>query len=681
MGIWQYQANLNKGELDPKLKGRIDADVYYNGLELATNVRLTPQGAAKKRPGTKYVDTVPANAVMREFKVSDSLFYTLVFVFEDALAADPSRMYVYENDTLQTNINGSGNDYLDISPGGEWDGEDIKDTFYYIQYVNTAIILSSGHQPAIIGRTNSTTWSFSVIAFSNIPQYDFNDGSSPTPVNEVHSLVFANVNPSDRYKLALDGFLSEELAWSASTAENSSRIERGLQKLANTANSGVSVAFSAGTTYTVTFGGDSAGSYGIITAIPIVTQSVSFSGDSTITTPGTSRKEDAFSSTRGWPEVATFHQSRLWLASTASLPDAIFGSVIGDFYNFDTGTANDDEGIFVVLQTDQLNQIYSLISSRKLQVFTAGAEFYCPEDVITPQNVRFEAFSNYGSARVKPAIIDGSIIFPQNNSRALIRSEVVNQFQPIGSRNLGVLAPHLLAGSGRVTIARGSADSDANYIYVLNQTDSKVSCLNYLPEEGVEGFSTWETNGLIKDICVVGGILNLIVNRNGVWCLEVENSNYQVDCGKAVISQTVDMSYINGETIEAIGDGLYMGEFTASASTDLGRAVTAGYAGIAFRPTVKTMPIISNLNNGPNAAKKKRIRRAIIRVLESNGVQVNGKDIADLTIGVDQFNPPVPKTGIERIPLRGYAIDKQIEVTQNTPYPFTVLSIGAEMKV
>lgn len=680
MGIWQYQANLNKGELDPKLKGRIDADIYYNGLESATNVRLTPQGAAVKRPGTMYVDTVPANAVMREFKVSDTLFYTLVFVFEEASATDPSRMYVYENNTLQTNINGSGNDWLDISPAGEWDGEDIKDTFYYIQSTNTAIILASGHQPALIGRTNSTTWSFSVVPFSNIPQYDFNDASSPTPVDEVHSLVFANINTSDRFKLSLDGFLSEEVAWSASTSENETRLVRALQNLPNTASSGITVALSAGTTYTVTFGGDSAGSYGIITAVPVDTQSVSFNGDSTITTPGTSRKENVFSASRGWPEVAVFHQSRLWMASTSSLPDSIFASVVGDFYNFDTDSADDDDAIFVTLQTDQLNQIYSLISSRKLQIFTAGAEFYCPEDTITPSNVRFDAFSNYGSARVKPVVIDGSVIYPQNGSRALIRSDIINQFQPINFRNIGVLAPHLLINSGRVEVARGSSESDANYVYVLNATDSRVSCLNYLPEEGVEGFSTWETQGLIKDICVVGGRLNLIVNRNGVWCLEVEDTNYQVDCGKAVSSQIIDMSYINGQTIEAIGDGLYMGAFTASATTDLGRAVTTGYAGLAFRPTVKTMPIVTSLGNGPNMAKKKRLRRAVLRVLESNGIRVNGKDIADLTIGVNQFSPPSPRTGIERIPMRGYAIDQQIEVTQNTPYPFTLLSVGAEVK-
>ena len=163
--------------------------------------------------------------------------------------------------------------------------------------------------------------------------------------------------------------------------------------------------------------------------------------------------------------------------------------------------------------------------------------------------------------------------------------------------------------------------------------------------------------------------------------MEQEDSNYPVDCGKAVISQTTDMSYINGETIEIVADGFYMGTFTASATTDAGRAVTSGYAGIAFRPTIKTMPIVSQLSNGPNAARKKRIRRATLRILESNGIRVNSKDIMDQTTGVNQFSAPSPRTGVERIPLRGYALDQQIEVTQHTPYQFTILSVGAELKV
>lgn len=678
MTLWRYQANLNKGELDPKLEGRIDTDLYYNGLKQARNVRLTPQGGVEKRSGTKYITSVGQHSTIRSFSFNNETEYLLLFTFDDP---NDARMYVYKDDVLQTNINGSGNDYLVINTGSQWRANTIIDTLYMIQSANTALVFADGERPALIGRTSDTQWTFSFVTFSNVPQYDFNDASSPTPVDEVQSLVFANVNTGDRYKLTVDNFVTEEIVYAATGPENASRIEDALQDLANTGNSGVSCAFVSGSTYTVTFGGDSADSYGTISALAVLTQSTTFSGDSTVTTPGVSRKESAFGTSRGWPRAAIWHQDRLWLASTESLPDALFASVVGDYFNFNQNKARDDEAIFVVLQTDQVNDIKSLVSSRKLQVFTSGAEFYCPEDVITPSNVRFEVATNFGSGNVRPVVVDGSIIFPQFNSRALLQIEIANQFQSIGKRNIGVTAPHLLDGISRLALSRGSADTDSNYVYCLNSS-GQVASLNYLPEEGVEGFSLWTTSDdTITDIETLNDKLYWVVNRNGTYMLEVEDANMPVDSGVSIsASQTVDVSHINGETVECLGDGTYLGEFTASASTDVGRVVTSGQIGIAFRPVVETMPINIELSNGSDIGRKKRIRRAIIKLYESNGVTVNGKNLMDKTMGGGVFSAPVPRTAMDRVPLRGYGLNKTITVTQYTPYPFTLLSIGAEVK-
>ncbi len=38
------QTNFVVGEIDPLLRGRIDLNQYYNGLQKATNVVIQPQG-------------------------------------------------------------------------------------------------------------------------------------------------------------------------------------------------------------------------------------------------------------------------------------------------------------------------------------------------------------------------------------------------------------------------------------------------------------------------------------------------------------------------------------------------------------------------------------------------------------------------------------------------------------
>lgn len=505
MTIHQFQSNLNRGELDPRLAARVDVEAYYSGLSSARNVQLIPQGGAKKRPGTRKLDEHTRWDKLFRFSFNNDTNYLIAF---EATPATTSRMYIYKDGVLQTNIAGSGNDYL-ATPFNSLDISNL----YYIQSANTAILLTGSKAPRILARTSDTNWTISTITFFNIPEFDFDDADSPTPTDQIQSLVFTNVNTSDRYRLAVDNFLTDEIVWSADTGENEARIAAALQDLPNTANTGISVALDTGTTYDVTFGGDSAGDYGLITATAVVTQSASFSADATITQAGTSRKEPAWSDDRGWPKTAVFHQNRLWFGGTASQPDTIWGSTIGDYFNFDPGKARDDEPATATLATDQVNEITSLVSESKLRIFTSGGEFYCPNDVITPSNIYIVKTTTYGSGNVQPVSIDGAVIFPQGGGKALIQSYVYNQYQRDESRNIGVLAPHLIVSPLKLDVSRGNTETDANYIYILNN-DGTMACLNYLPSENVEGFSLWSTLGLIKSIAVVDDTLYMSVQRD-----------------------------------------------------------------------------------------------------------------------------------------------------------------------
>jgi len=59
--LWYLQGNLNRGELDPLLIGRIDLAAYYNGVQTARNVLCLPQGGLKKRDGTQFLGEALGN--------------------------------------------------------------------------------------------------------------------------------------------------------------------------------------------------------------------------------------------------------------------------------------------------------------------------------------------------------------------------------------------------------------------------------------------------------------------------------------------------------------------------------------------------------------------------------------------------------------------------------------------
>ena len=63
------QSSFVSGELSPLLKGRVDLDQYYQGMETAENVLIVPQGGLKRRAGTQHVDT--AEKIIKPFVSSE----------------------------------------------------------------------------------------------------------------------------------------------------------------------------------------------------------------------------------------------------------------------------------------------------------------------------------------------------------------------------------------------------------------------------------------------------------------------------------------------------------------------------------------------------------------------------------------------------------------------------------
>ena len=179
-------------------------------------------------------------------------------------------------------------------------------------------------------------------------------------------------------------------------------------------------------------------------------------------------------------------------------------------------------------------------------------------------------------------------------------------------------------------------------------------------------------------------LVERVVDGNTVYYIEREDNTALTD---SALIQTVNsdvvtgLSHLEGETVIAKADGSFMGEFTVSGGQiTLQRTAVTVEVGLAYTPLIRTMPLNIGLQNGPNAASKKRIVRAALLLHESNGIIVNGQRLADKTIGVNQFDPPEPNTGLERITLLGWSLEADVTITQTTPFNMNILSIALEVK-
>ncbi len=680
--VWSMQSNFTSGELDPKLLGRVDLAVYYNAARQARNVTPIIQGGLTRRAGTEYIDEQSSPTIDRIFSFAFSTEEEYLLGFAD------SRMYIYKDgDTLQTNINGSGNDYLVIP----YTSSQIPD-IDFVQSADTIIIAHPDVEPRKIVRTSDTVWTISTLGLSNIPQYDFADASSPTPTSEVQRVTFANQNTSDRYRLGLEGLLTDDIIFSNDQSTNANNIRDALLDLANTPNADITVVAFSITQYDVTFADSAARDWDLITGTAVLTQLSTFQISSSETTPGVAREEDVWSSTRGWPRTVTFHEGRLYFGGSKSRPQTLWGSRVNDFFNFDGGTGRDDEGIDITLDTDQVNAIQGILSNRALQVFTTGQEFYIPNSPITPGNVAAIPQTNFGAKKIRPITIDGRTLYIQRTGKAVREfvqsSDVTNIYN---SNSITLLASHLVSSPVRMAASRGDENIDANYAYFVNN-DGTILVYNVLGAEGVTGFTLWEFEEFDAiDIAVVNDeVFGLFSRGSTSYIVRFDSgrvTDFSVKAAPPVGGVFTGLDHLNGLTVDIVGDGAYEGQAVVSGgSVTVDDTKTSTEVGLNFTPIIETMPLNLPLQNGPNFAEPKKINRVTIDYFESLGIIVNSSSgsrarIVSKTMGLDVFSNPTPETDRKDIWLMGWDNVATVTLTQEEPMPMTVLSIAVEVGV
>jgi hypothetical protein len=641
--------------------------MFYQAVEEATNVLSIPQGGLKKRPGTKYVDTQLGDGRLENFSFSTEQNYLMVFTVD--------KMRVYKDDVLQATIT---TPYDTIEKIREFD---------YIQSADTIIITHPDVQTQIIQRTSDTVWTIGNLGFLNIPQFDFDDASSPTPVSEIQRVSFNLYLNGDTFKLSLEGLLTDTITFNASNYDDTAQqMQEELQRLANTGSTGITVVSPSAAVFDITFAGASAKDWNLIVVQPVSLGSTGTTA-TTRTQAGTSRAEDVWSATRGWPRTCTFHESRLWLGGSKSRPSTLWGSRVGEPFDFDKGRSRDDESIDVTLATDQVNAVTGIVSNRSLQVFTTGAEFYIPQSPITPSAVTVKPQTNLGSKRVRPVFIEGLTMFIQRTGNALYQFQYLDEFQSNESRSMSLLAPHLINDPIQMYTSQGTSESDANYVYLVG-SDGSLTVFNTQSFEGVQAFTRWSTDGNVKSVAVTDEKLYLLVERSGVYDLDVVDTLLNTDSAVYDPSFTgtvfTGLAHLNGKTVKVkLGGAAQSDQVVSGGQITLDRAANAESVevGLEYQPVIKTMPFSIDLNNGPNSAQKKRILRCAIRIDQSNGIIVNGQRLSDKETGVNQFDPPIPQTGYKRVFLHGWSLEAQVTITQDTPFPMTVLALDLEVKV
>lgn len=463
------------------------------------------------------------------------------------------------------------------------------------QNQDSLVLAHSDYPPRFVFPELGTLYSDPIV-FTTVPQYDFDDASSPTPVSAVQVITFAaGWKQGETFQIDLEGARSAAVTYAgdATASEQSAtadNIAREIQKLYTVPGfSGVSCARTSTRQYTVTFAGASAKDYELLSGVPLTGV-----GDITVaeSATGTPRTEDVWSSTRGYPRTVTFFEGRLYFGATRSLPTAIIASKVNQILEFEIEEALDDDALFVLLSGQQLNAVQGLFAGRSLQIFTSGGELRFAKEQgvpIKPSDAP-AAQTQYGSARIRPVATDGTTIFAQRTRKAIRDFRFDYEENAYNSLGLSALAPHLITDVRDLTAWNGSSTDEINLVFVVNGNGT-VAVLTSRREANVRAWVQWTTQGLFK---AAAGMLENVyfavqrtVNDVDTLFLEVTDPESYLDCSvRAATIGLVNVSnvryvyqsptlghyrYLDTATAHglAVGDSTTISGIVASGSYDI----------------------------------------------------------------------------------------------------------------
>lgn len=622
--------------------------------------------------------TTVSNVRLFAFEVSTDLRYLV--------AVTARSMSIYQNDALL------------VSLPAPYDNDDIPD-LDAAQSQDSMVFVHKDHPPFFLFPEFDTFY-FDEIQFTSIPQYDYNDDDSPTPTSDVQVLTFASGwAQGETFQIDLEGARTAAITYGgdatsdeqSTTADN---IAREVQKLYTVPGfTGVSCARTGTRQYTITFAGASAKDYELLIGVPLTS-------DSAITVSksanGVPRTEDAWSATRGYPHSVTFFEGRMYFGGTRSLPQSILASRVNQILEFEIDEARDDDAIFTTLNSQKLNAIEGMFSGRTLQLMTSGGEFRYVKQAgtpITPGDAPTNQ-TNYGSAHIRPVDVDGATIFIQRTRKAVRDFRYDYEEDAYNSLGVSALAPHLINDVVDLTAWNGSRTDEINLAFVVNG-DGTLAVLNFRRETDTRAWTQWVTAGSFRAVASLIEeryfAVERTINGTDVLFLEVADESCYSDCSvlDALVAESTisGLDHLNGAECRVhVGYAVLANQTPAAGSITLTEGAFTGLAevGLNFDPTLTPMPLNQMLPTGASFMGKQRIIKIKAKVLDTLGLRVNGRPLADTFY--DQHNwdePSTPFSGvlsIEESLNHDEGQDQLVIFTQVDPLPMTILAIEVPME-
>lgn len=624
------KTNFTSGQLSANLFGRGDLRIYENGARILENVIIHPTGGVSRRKGLRFVDELDAPGRLIAFEFNTEQIYLLCL--------SERKLDVYKN----------GNKISSLT--APWTYEHLKQ-INWTQSADTLLLVHPDLPPMQVSRNNAEVWTLGEW------NYYVKDGQVFCPYFNFYQNK-VTLAPS-----AVSGVIT--LTASADIFSNNNYVNLRLR-----INKGEVVVNGVTNTRTCT------------AAVTKALENTAASAD---------WEEQAFSPLRGYPRSVTFHQDRMVIGGSKSLPNHLWLSKSSDLFNFDIGTGLDDDSIDFAILSDQVNAISNVVSTRHLLVFTTGAEWMVSGEPLTPASIQLSRQTNIGSYQkysLPPQNIDGATAFVSQSGRQLREFLYTDVEQAYQAKDLTLLSNEVLNNPVDTVYCQ-----DDSILYTVLE-DGSISCLTTYRTEEVNAWSRQKTKGRFMSVTVIGDDVYFIVKRGDKYYIEISDSGFYVDCGRRLKSETPQtewsgLDYLEGEEVMVVADGFTVGMHEVKdGKVELLDAASEILVGLPYEHIIEPLPFMYD-SMRPYPPKAYRIVQGIFRIINSKSLK--------LDIGSGYFEVPLKKIFRDQIldsPPLNYSGDVELRsvgwirslekpmwsIKSEVPSAFTLLSVVNEIK-
>jgi len=638
----QFYTNFTAGEITPLLSSRVDSNAYKNGVKSLKNFRILSQGGIRRRGGLRYLQ-----------ELSDIPYQTESYVYDE----DEAYILLFSNGQLDVVDVSDPTNIADTITSCPWTTSEIG-ALRVAQSGDTMVIVHPDMLMQKLTRTSAST--FSLVDFDFVHDGDAHYEPFYRFVDPAVTIQPQNTNTHSQNFTASSSIFSS--AWVGEHLEYT-----------DSAGTVVHIEITAYVSGTVVTG--------------------NFSKSVANTTARDTWKESVFSTRHGYARSVMFHDQRLIFGGSRDLPNHLFMSKTGEYFNFDLGTGLDDESIQIQIAENQVSEIKSLSSFRHLAIFTSEQELYVPtteNKPLAPTTIAVKKQTSYGSGEVVPVEFDGAVVF-LTKSKGAIREFVFSDIsQAYNADALTLLSPHLIGVPTEMVAQREASDQVEAYLYLVNE-DGKMPVFMSIRKEQLQGWAEWSTQGSFKNSVVVNRQVYVIcertINSSTFTSLELLDNDYHTDSAIKDTNPTAKtnwtIAHLPNTQIVVKSENYAMGTYTTDSNGDftLTAAVDNIEVGLEYTPELTTLPAEFQLPDGISFGQKRRVVRAVLDLNETLNVKTKGTTLLVRRVTNNFANQPDAITGRKEVYLLGWGNEGTVTLTQDEPLPITINGIMLEVEV